>query len=569
MRTIQGVGVSAGIAIGTVRVLAAVDHAVERRVIDDPQAEMDRFRAARDMVVAQLKQLRDNVTAEFGENKAELFNAHRLMLQDPDYAECVEGLIAQDKANAEFAVKGAAEQFAAMFAAMDSSTMQARAADVKDVSRRVMNVLQGKRDSTAQDGSVQGDAVQNGTVQNGIAQNGIAQNGIAQNGESHIIFAQDLAPSETAQFDRAKVLGLVTAKGSANSHTAILARTMGLPAITGIGDAFDPTDDGHVAVIDGASGAVFVDPDEATLTECQRRKAEAEEHLSLLRKLKGKPTETKSGQRVHLYANISRPSDVAAMLANDAEGIGLFRSEFLYLEREDWPTEEFQFDAYRQVAQEMGGRPVIIRTLDIGADKQVDYFSLDHEDNPALGYRAIRICLTRPEIFKVQLRALLRASAYGNIAIMLPMITSVQEVRDAKRILEEAKSELRGEHTDFNESIQIGVMIETPASVIMADELAAEVDFFSIGTNDLTQYTLACDRQNPSLERFADPHSPAVLRMIQMTIEVAHRHGIWCGICGELGADLSLTDTFLRLGIDELSVSPTSVLPLRNVIRNH
>lgn len=554
MRTIQGVGVSAGIAIGTVRVLAAADHAVERRVIDDPQAEMDRFRAARDMAVAQLKQLRDNVAAEFGENKAELFDAHRLMLQDLDYAGCVEGLIAQDKVNAEFAVKSVAEQFAAMFAAMDSSTMQARAADVEDVSRRVMNVLQGKRDSTAQDGSIQGDAVQNGTV---------------QNGESHIIFAQDLAPSETAQLDRAKVLGLVTAKGSANSHTAILARTMGLPAITGIGDAFDPTDDGHVAVIDGASGAVLVDPDEATLTECQRRKAEAEEHLSLLRKLKGKPTETKSGQRVHLYANISRPSDVAAVLANDAEGIGLFRSEFLYLEREDWPTEEFQFDAYRQVAQEMGDRPVIIRTLDIGADKQVDYFNLDHEDNPALGYRAIRICLTRPEIFKVQLRALLRASAYGNIAIMLPMITSVQEVRDAKRILEGAKSELRGEHTDFNESIQIGVMIETPASVIMADELAAEVDFFSIGTNDLTQYTLACDRQTPSLERFADPHSPAVLRMIQMTIEAAHRHGIWCGICGELGADLSLTDTFLCLGIDELSVSPTSVLPLRNVIRNH
>lgn len=554
MRTIQGVGVSAGIAIGTVRVLAAADHAVERRVIDDPQAEMDRFRAARDMAVAQLKQLRDNVAAEFGENKAELFDAHRLMLQDLDYAGCVEGLIAQDKVNAEFAVKSVAEQFAAMFAAMDSSTMQARAAGVEDVSRRVMNVLQGKRDSTAQDGSIQGDAVQNGTV---------------QNGESHIIFAQDLAPSETAQLDRAKVLGLVTAKGSANSHTAILARTMGLPAITGIGDAFDPTDDGHVAVIDGASGAVLVDPDEATLTECQRRKAEAEEHLSLLRKLKGKPTETKSGQRVHLYANISRPSDVAAVLANDAEGIGLFRSEFLYLEREDWPTEEFQFDAYRQVAQEMGDRPVIIRTLDIGADKQVDYFNLDHEDNPALGYRAIRICLTRPEIFKVQLRALLRASAYGNIAIMLPMITSVQEVRDAKRILEGAKSELRGEHTDFNESIQIGVMIETPASVIMADELAAEVDFFSIGTNDLTQYTLACDRQTPSLERFADPHSPAVLRMIQMTIEAAHRHGIWCGICGELGADLSLTDTFLCLGIDELSVSPTSVLPLRNVIRNH
>ena len=552
MRTIQGVSVSAGIAIGTVRVLAAVDYAVERRLIDDPQAEMDRFRAARDTAVAQLKQLRDNVAAEFGENKAELFDAHRLMLQDPDYAECVEGLIAQDKVNAEFAVKSAAEQFAAMFAAMDSSTMQARAADVKDVSRRVMNVLQGKRDSTAQDGSVQGDAV---------------QNGIAQNGESHIIFAEDLAPSDTAQLDRAKVLGLVTAKGSANSHTAILARTMGLPAITGIGDAFDPADDGHVAVIDGTSGAVFVDPDEATLTEYRRRKAEAEEHLSLLRKLKGKPTETKSGQRVHLYANISRPSDAAAVLANDAEGIGLFRSEFLYLEREDWPTEEFQFDAYGQVAQEMGDRPVIIRTLDIGADKQVDYFNLSHEDNPALGYRAIRICLTRPEIFKVQLRALLRASAYGNIAIMLPMITSVQEVRDAKRILEEAKSELRGERIDFNESIQIGVMIETPASVIMADELAAEVDFFSIGTNDLTQYTCALDRQNAKLEPFFDPHHPAVLKAIRMTIEAGHRHGIWVGICGELGADTALTETFLRMGVDELSMNAKSILPVRKIIR--
>ena len=553
MRTIQGVSVSAGIAIGTVRVLAAVDYAVERRLIDDPQAEMDRFRAARDTAVAQLKQLRDNVAAEFGENKAELFDAHRLMLQDPDYAECVEGLIAQDKVNAEFAVKSAAEQFAAMFAAMDSSTMQARAADVKDVSRRVMNVLQGKRDSTAQDGSVQGDAV---------------QNGIVQNGESHIIFAEDLAPSDTAQLDRAKVLGLVTAKGSANSHTAILARTMGLPAITGIGDAFDPADDGHVAVIDGTSGAVFVDPDEATLTEYRRRKAEAEEHLSLLRKLKGKPTETKSGQRVHLYANISRPSDAAAVLANDAEGIGLFRSEFLYLEREDWPTEEFQFDAYGQVAQEMGDRPVIIRTLDIGADKQVDYFNLSHEDNPALGYRAIRICLTRPEIFKVQLRALLRASAYGNIAIMLPMITSVQEVRDAKRILEEAKSELRGERIDFNESIQIGVMIETPASVIMADELAAEVDFFSIGTNDLTQYTCALDRQNAKLEPFFDPHHPAVLKAIKMTIDAGHRHNIWVGICGELGADTALTETFLRMGVDELSMNAKSILPVRKIVRS-
>lgn len=559
MRTIQGVSVSAGIAIGTVRVLAAVDYAVERRLIDDPQAEMDRFRAARDTAVAQLKQLRDNVAAEFGENKAELFDAHRLMLQDPDYAECVEGLIAQDKVNAEFAVKSAAEQFAAMFAAMDSSTMQARAADVKDVSRRVMNVLQGKRDSTAQDGSVQGDAVQNGIVQNGIA----------QNGESHIIFAEDLAPSDTAQLDRAKVLGLVTAKGSANSHTAILARTMGLPAITGIGDAFDPADDGHVAVIDGTSGAVFVDPDEATLTEYRRRKAEAEEHLSLLRKLKGKPTETKSGQRVHLYANISRPSDAAAVLANDAEGIGLFRSEFLYLEREDWPTEEFQFDAYGQVAQEMGDRPVIIRTLDIGADKQVDYFNLSHEDNPALGYRAIRICLTRPEIFKVQLRALLRASAYGNIAIMLPMITSVQEVRDAKRILEEAKSELRGERIDFNESIQIGVMIETPASVIMADELAAEVDFFSIGTNDLTQYTMSVDRGNKKISYLYSTFNPAVLRSIRHIIACGREAGIMVGMCGEAASDPMMVPLLLAFGLNEFSMSASAILRTRKLVTEY
>lgn len=556
MRTIQGVGVSAGIAIGTVRVLAAVDYAVERRVIDDPQAEMDRFRAARDTAVAQLKQLRDNVAAEFGENKAELFDAHRLMLQDPDYAECVEGLIAQDKVNAEFAVKSVAEQFAAMFAAMDSSTMQARAADVKDVSRRVMNVLQGKRDSTAQDGSVQGDAVQNGIVQNGTA----------QNGESHIIFAEDLAPSETAQLDRAKVLGLVTAKGSANSHTAILARTMGLPAITGIGDAFDPADDGHVAVIDGTSGAVFVDPDEATLTEYRRRKAEAEEHLSLLRKLKGKPTETKSGQRVHLYANISRPSDAAAVLANDAEGIGLFRSEFLYLEREDWPTEEFQFDAYGQVAQEMGDRPVIIRTFDIGADKQVDYFNLGHEDNPALGYRAIRICLTRPEIFKVQLRALLRASAYGNIAIMLPMITSVQEVRDAKRILEEAKSELRGERIDFNESIQIGVMIETPASVIMADELAAEVDFFSIGTNDLTQYTHAVDRELALGEHYYHPTSKAMQKLISLVMDAARAGGIPVTVCGLAVGTPANAVQYLQMGLRSFSMSPQDLLEAKKAL---
>ncbi|MBW3080371.1 phosphoenolpyruvate--protein phosphotransferase [Bifidobacterium saguinibicoloris] len=541
MRTIQGTGVSSGIAIGAIRVLDTVDHTVERRVVDDPKVEVERFRAARDTAVNQLKQLRNRTAAEFGEGKAELFDTHQLMLQDPDYVESIEDLITSSKVNAEFAVNSTAEQFAAMFAAMDNSYMQARAADVKDVSRRVINVLEGRRGGTAAD----------------------------TDGDSHIIIAEDLAPSETVQLDRAKVLGFVTAKGSANSHTAILARTMGLPAIIGIGDAFDPDDDGHTAVIDGTSGLVFIDPDEATLTEYRDKKAKYEEHLRLLQELKGKPTETKSGQRVRLYANIGRPSDVTAVLANDAEGIGLFRSEFLYLESEDYPTEEFQFEAYREVAQKMGDRLVVIRTLDIGADKQVGYFNLEHEDNPALGYRAIRICLTRPEIFKVQLRALLRASVYGNIAIMLPMITSVQEVRDAKKILAEVKSELRGEHVDFNEHIQVGIMIETPASVIMADELAAEVDFFSIGTNDLTQYTLACDRQNPNLGRFADPHSPAVLRMIRMATEAAHRHGIWCGICGELGADLELTDTFLEIGLDELSVSPTSVLPLRNAIRNY
>ncbi|MBW3091032.1 phosphoenolpyruvate--protein phosphotransferase [Bifidobacterium miconisargentati] len=542
MKTIQGVGVSAGIAIGAVRVLDTADHAVERRVVDDPQAEVERFRTARATAVSQLKQLRDKTAAEFGEGKAELFDTHQLMLQDLDYVESIEGLITQSKVNAEFAVNSTAEQFAAMFAAMDNSYMQARAADVKDVSRRVINVLEGKRGGAAAD---------------------------EEGGESRIILAEDLAPSETVQLDRAKVLGFVTAKGSANSHTAILARTMGLPAIIGIGDAFDLDDDGHTAVIDGTSGLVFVDPDEKTLAEYQSRKAKYDEHLRLLQELKGKPTETKSGQKVRLYANIGRPSDVAAVLANDAEGIGLFRSEFLYLESEDYPTEEFQFEAYKEVAQKMGDRLVVIRTLDIGADKQVSYFNLEREANPALGYRAIRICLTRPEIFKVQLRALLRASVYGNIAIMLPMITSVQEVRDAKKILEEVKDELRGERIDFNEHIQVGIMIETPASVIMADELAAEVDFFSIGTNDLTQYTLACDRQNPNLGRFADTHSPAVLRMIRMATEAAHRHGIWCGICGELGADLSLTDMFLEIGLDELSVSPTSVLPLRDAIRNY
>ncbi len=540
MKALKGTGVSAGIAIGAIHVVDAVDHEIERRVVDDPKAEVERFHKAQQTAVEQLKALRDKTAKEFGEGKAELFDAHQLMLEDPDYVDSVVGLITSSHVNAEFAVNSTAEQFAAMFAEMSSSYMQARAADVKDVSKRVISVLEGHETA---DG--------------------------AQAQTRHIIWAEDLSPSETVQMDRSLVLGFVTAKGSTNSHTAILARTMGIPAIIGIGESFSADDDGLTAVIDGSAGTIFIDPDEKTLKEYQDRKADYEHRMSLLQQLKGKPTVTKSGQTVRLYANIGRPSDVTSVLANDAEGVGLFRSEFLYLESEDFPTEEFQFNAYREVAQRMGDRLVVIRTLDIGADKQVGYFGLEHEANPALGYRAIRICLTKPEIFKVQLRALLRASAFGNIAIMLPMITSVAEVHDAKMIIEEVKDELRAEKVAFNENVQVGIMIETPASVIMADELAAEVDFFSIGTNDLTQYTLACDRQNSNLGRFADPHSPAVLRMIRMATEAAHRHDIWCGICGELGADLSLTDEFLDIGLDELSVSPASILPLREAIRKH
>lgn len=538
MKTINSTGVSSGIAIGTIKVLDTAEHAIERRTIDNPEEEVARFRTAQNTACDQLKALRDKTAAELGEGKAELFDAHQLMLRDPDYVESIEDLISGNKVNAEFAVNSTAEQFAAMFEAMDNSYMQARAADIKDISKRLISILEGKSDANGANGD-----------------------------NPYIIFAEDLAPSETVQLDRSKVLGFVTAKGSSNSHTAILARTMGLPAIIGIADALDPQDDGKLAVVDGTAGLVFIEPDEPTLAEYQAKKKQYEDHLRLLQELKGKPTETSEGQKVRLYANIGRPSDVASVLANDAEGIGLFRSEFLYLESEDFPTEEFQFEAYKEVTQKMGDRLVVIRTLDIGADKQVGYFGLEHEDNPALGYRAIRICLTRPEIFKMQLRALLRASVYGNIAIMLPMITSVQEVHDAKAILESVKDELRAEDKPFNENIEVGIMIETPASVIMADELATEVDFFSIGTNDLTQYTLACDRQNPNLGRFADTHSPAILRMIRMATEAAHRHGIWCGICGELGADLTLTEEFLNIGLDELSVSPTSVLPLREEIR--
>ena len=538
MQVGTGKSVLNGIAIGKLKIYKKKDTAISTAPVADTAAELERFEAARQKAIEQQTALYEKALAEAGEDIAEVFNIHAMMLDDDDFVDAIKEIINGQKMCAEYAVKTAGNNQAAVFSAMDDPYLQARSADVLDIAQAMLDILQG------------------------------VDNASLQGTEPSILVAEDLAPSETVRMDKSLLLGFITREGSSNSHTAILARSMNIPALIQCKDIQDDWD-GKMAVVDGYNACVYVDPTPDLLKSLKKRQQEDQKKQALLQELKGKPNTTLDGKTINVFANIGGMGDVGAVQQNDAGGVGLFRTEFVYLNCKDFPTEDYQFEAYKQVLESLAPRKVVVRTCDIGADKTVDYMKLDHEDNPALGYRAIRICLTRPEIFKVQLRALLRASAYGNIAIMLPMITSVQEVRDAKRILEEAKSELRGERIDFNESIQIGVMIETPASVIMADELAAEVDFFSIGTNDLTQYTLACDRQNPSLERFADPHSPAVLRMIQMTIEAAHRHGIWCGICGELGADLSLTDTFLRLGIDELSVSPTSVLPLRNVIRNH
>ncbi|MFT8704381.1 phosphoenolpyruvate--protein phosphotransferase [Bifidobacterium aquikefiricola] len=535
MKILKGTGVSAGIAMGAVRFLSGAEHS-EHRVIDNVDSEIGRLHDAMDAAVSQLDALYRKTAGELGEDKAELFRSHSLMLKDPDFTDQIESII-RKHVNAEAAVQEVGERFASVFAKMDNAYMKERASDVKDVSQRVIGILEGTGNADMTFGE-----------------------------EPLIIAAENLVPSQTAQLDRNSVMGFVTSQGSTNSHTAILARTMGLPAIIGVGDALNSDVEGHVLAIDGFTGEVVIDPDPDTMKRYELKNKQYESHIQMLKSLKGKKTETRAGQTVRLFANIGRPSDMDAVMNNDAEGIGLFRSEFLYLESEDFPSEETQFKAYREVAERMQQKQVVIRTLDIGADKQADYFGLKAEENPALGYRAIRICLTEPEIFKVQLRAILRASAYGNVAIMLPMITSVQEVLDAKAIVEEVKTELDDKHIDFNHDMQVGIMIETPASVIMAEELAAEVDFFSIGTNDLTQYTLACDRQNANLTRFADPHSPAVLRMISMAAEAAHHHDIWCGICGELGADPSLTQTFLNIGIDELSVSPSSILPLRKAI---
>ena len=537
MVTIQGKSVFGGVSIGKLMFYKRNEKVIKREHVSDVDAEWKRFEAAKGQAVDQLKELYEKALEDVGEANAMIFEIHQMMLEDLDYLESIENIIRSQEVNAEYAVATTADNFAQMFASMDDAYMQGRAADVKDVSERVLDILCG------------------------------VSAGVKEMTEPCIIAADDLAPSETVQLDKSKVLGFATMYGSSNSHTAILARTMNIPAVIGLGEKLSAQYDGKMAVIDGFTGVLYVDPDEETLVRMQEKRAKDLEQKELLNQLKGKENATKSGQKINVYANIGNVSDLGAVLKNDAGGIGLFRSEFLYLENSTFPTEEQQFAVYKQVAESMAGKKVIIRTLDIGADKQVDYFNLDKEENPALGYRAIRICLTRPEIFKTQLRALYRAAVYGNLSIMFPMIISVSEVKKIKEIIAEVKAELKAEGIPYKEDVELGIMIETPAAVMMSRELAKEVDFFSVGTNDLTQYTLAIDRQNQKLDAFYDPHHPAVLAMIKMAADNAHAEGKWIGICGELGADLELTEEFLKMGLDELSVSPALVLPLRKRIR--
>ena len=538
MEQIFGKGVSKGVAAGPISFYRRPSGEIPRRSVTDTAAELARFHDACETAKEQLGVLHDKALAEAGEDAAMLFEAHQMMLDDLDFVESIEGLIANDRLNAEAAVSDTGAQFAEMFAAMDDSYMQARAADIRDISTRVVGILTGEGES-----------------------------GIVSDVPC-IVAADDLAPSETVQLDKSLILGFITAGGSANSHTAILARTMGIPAIIGAGDALQAEMEGKYAIIDGQTGEAVIEPDDAERERLLKKQAKEKALKELLDQLKGKPNVTKDGRNVMVYCNIGSPADIDAVLQNDGGGIGLFRSEFLYLQGSDYPTEDEQFEAYKTVAERMGGKRVIIRTLDIGADKQVDYFHLDKEENPAMGLRAIRICLTRPEVFRTQLRALYRASAYGKIAIMFPMITSVWEVQEIKRICRNIRAELAEEGVPMADKVELGIMIETPAAVMMSAELAREVDFFSVGTNDLTQYTLAVDRQGVGLDRFFDAHHPAVLRMIRMAAENAHKAEIWIGICGELGADAELTETFLSMGIDELSVSPSAVLPLRSTIRS-
>lgn len=536
MQVYSGKSVFGGIAIGKISVYKKNEQQVKRVRTEDTKGELARYEAAKAAAIEQLQELYQKALKEVGEANAAIFEIHQMMLDDGDYNESVENIIETQKVNAEYAVAVTGDNFAQMFRAMDDDYMRERAADVKDISERVLSVLNG------------------------------GQKGKVVTDEPVIIVADDLAPSETVQLEKDMVLSFVTVHGSVNSHTAILARTMAIPALIGTEELpLDDTVDGKLAVVDGLNGKIYVEPDAQTLEEMKKRQQAEQEKKELLQLLKGKENVTLDGKKIMLYANIGNIKDLATVIQNDAGGIGLFRSEFIYLEKDQYPTEEEQFSIYKTAVETMAGKRVIIRTLDIGADKQREYFKMDKEENPALGYRAIRICLTRPEIFKTQLRALFRASAYGNLAIMYPMITSLWEVKRIKEIVEEVKAELTAEQLEFGNPQQ-GIMIETPAAVMMSGELAKEVDFFSIGTNDLTQYTLAIDRQNPKLDKFYDAHHPAVLSMIRMTVENAHKAGIWAGICGELGADTSLTKEFLAMGVDELSVSPGSILPIRKII---
>lgn len=538
MLALQGKGVGGGVAIGRLAVLARRQAAAERRQITDTEGEAARFHAARQKAISQLTELYQKALGEVGEENAAIFEIHQLMLEDLDYIEAIENLIRAEKVNAEYAVQTTAADFTAAFAAMDDEYMQARAADVKDVSARVLACL------------------------------GDGQDGVARHSEPYILAADDLAPSETVQLDKKLVQGFVTAAGSTNSHTAILARTMGIPAVVSTGEVIGPEYDGCLIAVDGYTGEVFVDPEPQVLERMQAKLAQDAGQKKLLAQLRGQDSVTTKGQKVLLYANIGSTDDLTAVTANDAEGIGLFRSEFIYLESGDYPDEEKQLQQYKMAAEAMGGKRVIIRTLDIGADKQAAYFKLPPEENPALGYRAVRICLDKPEIFKTQLRAICRASAYGKVAVMFPMIISVDEVRRCRALLRQVQEELAAAAIPFDKEMEVGIMIETPAAALISGELAREVDFFSIGTNDLSQYTLAIDRQNQRLESFFDAHHPAVLRLIEMTVQNAHAAGIWCGVCGELGADLEMTEAFAAMGMDELSVSPAAILPLRQKIRS-
>ena len=539
MKKFTGKGVYGAIAMGKISVFQKQDTLIQRTSVKDTEAEKARVEAAKAAAAEQLQAIYEKALKEVGETNAQIFEIHMMMLEDDDYNESIQNIIDTQKVNAEYAVSITADNFAEMFSAMDDAYMQARAADVRDISDRIIANLTGNV-------AVQEDS-----------------------GEKHIICADDLAPSETVSLDKDKVLAFVTAHGSSNSHTAILARNMNIPAVIGVGSDFlKEVQDGTEAIVDGFTGEIFVEPDEETRRRLLEKQQADEEKKRLLLELKGKENVTRDGTKVNIYANIGSVDNIGAVLLNDAGGIGLFRSEFLYLENNDYPNEEQQFLAYKRVLESMAGKKVIIRTLDIGADKQVDYFHLKKEDNPAMGYRAIRICLTRPEIFKTQLRALYRASIYGNLGVMFPMITSVSELVKILAICEEVKAELREQGVTYSDTMELGIMIETPAAAIISDRLAPMVDFFSVGTNDLTQYTLACDRQNPDIEPFIDTHHEAILRLIEMSAKNAHANGAWIGICGELAADTTLTETFLRMGIDELSVSPAFVLKVRDAVRN-